>query len=246
MSDRRVAQTFAQLADTLVERFDSVEFLHVLAERSVELLPVNAAGILLANDGGKLELVAASTHLARPLEELLSQSGDGPSEECFRSGQMVRCPDLRARPPRWSRFAAVAVPLGFAAVDAVPMRLRNEVIGSLTLFRMSPGALPAEAEALARSFSNVATISLFQARAASRAQPVAEQLQTTLSDRVLIEQAKGVLMERLEIEVADALSLMRNYARNTGQLLADVARQVTERSPEVAGLTRISKPRPRW
>jgi transcriptional regulator with GAF, ATPase, and Fis domain len=245
VSDQRVAQTFAQLADTLVERFDSIEFLHVLAERSVELLPVNAAGILLADDSGKLELVAASTHLARPLEELL-QSEDGPSQECFHSGQMVRCPDLRARPPRWSRFAAAAVQLGFAAVDAVPMRLRNEVIGSLTLFRMSPGALSAEAEALARSFTNVATISLFQARAASRTRPVAEQLRTTLSDRVLIEQAKGVLTERLEIGVADALSLMRNYARNTGQLLVDVARQVTERSPEVAGLTRISKPRPRW
>ncbi|MDX3659715.1 GAF and ANTAR domain-containing protein [Streptomyces sp. ID05-26A] len=246
MSDQRVAQTFAELADTLVERFDSIEFLHVLADRSVELLPVNAAGILLADDRGTLELAAASTHLTRPLEEFLLQSEDSPSQECFHSGQIVRCPDLRARPARWSRFAAAALQMGFAAVDAVPMRLRNEVIGSLTLFRMSPGALPAEAEALARSFANVATISLFQGRAASRNQPVADHLETALSDRVLIEQAKGVLTERLEIGVTDALSLMRNYARNTGQLLADVARQVTERSPEVAGLTRISKPRPRW
>ncbi|SDP93484.1 hypothetical protein [Lentzea jiangxiensis] len=127
------------------------------------------------------------------------------------------------------RFTAAAVELGFTAVDAVPMRLRDEVIGSLNLFRTSPGALPAEAAALARSFANVATIGLFQARATARNQSVVEQLQTALSNRV-----------------ADALSLMRNYARNTGKLLSDVARLVNERSPEVTGLARVSKPRPRW
>ncbi|MFS8096941.1 GAF and ANTAR domain-containing protein [Lentzea alba] len=246
MPDQRVTQTFVELADTLVERFDSIEFLHVLAERSVELLPVDAAGILLADDQGALSLMAASSHLARPLEHFLLQSEDGPSEECFHSGRTVRCPDLRAQPVRWSRFTAAAVKLGFTAVDAVPMRLRDDVIGSLNLFRTSPGALSEEASALAQSFANVATISLLQVQVTSRDQAVAERLQTALTNHVVIEQARGALAERLEIGVADALSLMRNYARNSGRLLSDVARQVNERSPEVTGLTRISKPRPRW
>lgn len=241
-----MAQTFVELADTLVQRFDSIEFLHVVAERSVELLPVDAAGILLADDQHELKLVAASSTLARPYEHLLPQSENGPSEECFLSGQTVRCPDLRTLPQRWPRFTAAAAELGFTAVDAVPMRLRDEVIGSLNLFRTSPGALPAEAAALAQSFANVATIGLFQARATARNQSVVDQLQTALSNRVVIEQAKGVLTERLQIGVADALSLMRNYARNTGQLLSDVARLVNERSPEVTGLAGVSKPRPRW
>lgn len=246
MSDHQVAQMFVELADALVERFDSIEFLHLLAERSVRLLPVDAAGILLADEHGALELVAASSRLARPLEHFLLQSADGPSEESFHSGQTVRCPDLRTLPPRWPRFASAAVKLGFLAVDTVPMRMRGEVVGSLNLFRTSAGALPAEAETLARSFANVATISLFQVRPGAATRAVAEHLETALSDLVVIEQAKGLLTERLEIGVADALSLMRNYARNTGQLLSDVARQVTERSPSVSGLTRISKPHPRW
>ncbi|SFR27950.1 GAF domain-containing protein [Lentzea waywayandensis] len=246
MSDQRVAQTFAELADALVDRFDTIEFLHVLAERSVELLPVDAAGILLADDQGALKLMATSNHLMRPLENLLLQSEDGPSEECVRSGRTVRCPDLLAQPPRWPRFTSAAVEQGFAAVDAVPMRSRDAVIGSLNLFRMSPGALPADATALAQSFANVATISLLQVSATEQSQAVAERLQAALSNRVVIEQAKGVLTERLEIDVADAFSLMRNYARNTGKLLSDVARLVNERSPEAAGLTRVDKPRPRW
>lgn len=245
MSDQRVARTFAELADALVERFDTIEFLHVLAERSVELLPVDAVGILLADGKGALALMATSSHLARPLENLVPHGEGGPSEECVHSGRTVRCPDLRGQ-QRWPRFTAAAAELGFAAVDAVPMRSRDEVIGALSLFRTSPGALPSEAAALAQSFANVATISLLRVRATEQSEAVAEQLRAALTNRVVIEQAKGVLTERLEIEVADALSLMRNYARNTGQLLSDVARLVNERSPEAAALTRVGTPRPRW
>lgn len=242
MSDQRVAQTFVELADTLVERFDGVEFLHVLAERCVELLAVDAAAILLADERGALKLMATSSDLVH--FPLLGE--EGPSEECFRSGQSVSCHDLRAEPQRWPRFGVAAVRLGFAAADAVPMRLRDEVIGTLNLFRTSPGALPARTAALAQSFSNVATISLLQVRAIRQNQTLSEQLQAALTSRIAIEQAKGVLTERLRIDLADAFSLMRNYARNTNQLLSDVAGQVNARSPEIAGLTRVSQPRPRW
>ncbi|MDT7790346.1 MAG: hypothetical protein QOF58_8765 [Pseudonocardiales bacterium] len=242
VSDQRVAQTFVELAGTLVERFDGIEFLHVLAERCVELLAVDAAGVLLADDRGVLKLVATSTELAHHS----LQDEEGPSEECFHSGQTVRCPDLRAEPLRWPGFSTAAVGLGFGAVDAMPMRLREDVIGSLSLFRTSPGPLPADTAALAQSFANVATISLLQVRAVQENQMLADQLQTALTSRVEIEQAKGVLTERLQIGVADAFSLMRNYARNTGQLLSDVAQQVNARSPEATGLTRVSPPRPRW
>jgi GAF domain-containing protein len=181
----------------------------------------------------------------RPLENFLLQNED-PSAECFRSGQSVWCQDLRAEPRRWPRFSVAAVQLGFAAVDVVPMRLRDEVIGTLNLFRTSPGALLPGKAALAQSFANVATISLLQVRAIRQNQELAEQLQAALTSRIAIEQAKGVLTERLQIDVTDAFSHMRTYARNTNQLLSDVAEQVNARSPEIAGLTRINQPRSRW
>jgi GAF domain-containing protein len=242
--DRRVARTFVELADTLVLGFDAIDFLHTLTERCVELLEVDAVGILLADQRGALNLVAASTEQARLLELFQLQDEEGPCLECFHTGQPVECADLDQEPQRWRRFTLAAREQGFSAVHAVPMRLREQVVGALNLFRTSPGVIPADAVELAQSFANVATISVLQFRALRHSEMVTEQLQNALNSRVVIEQAKGVLAERLQIDVADAFSLMRNHARNSGQLLSDVAEQVIARSPRVAELTRINKPRP--
>jgi transcriptional regulator with GAF, ATPase, and Fis domain len=243
--DRRITQTFVELADTLVLRFDAIDFLHTLTERCVELLEVDAVGILLADQRGALNLVAASTEQARMLELFQLQDEEGPCLDCFHSGRPVECADLDQEPQRWPRFTVAAREQGFSAVHAVPMRLREQVVGALNLFRTSPGAIPEDAVELAQSFANVATISILQVRALRHSEMVAEQLQNALNSRIIIEQAKGILAERLEMDVADAFSLMRTYARNSNQLLSDIADQVISRSPEVAELTRINKPRAR-
>lgn len=243
MLDRRIARTFVELADTLVLGFDAIDFLHTLTERCAELLEVDAVGILLADQRGALSLVAASTEQARLLELFQLQDEEGPCLDCFHTGQPVACADLAEEPQRWPQFTAMACEQGFSAVHAVPMRLREQVVGALNLFRTSPGVIPADAVELAQSFANVATISILQVRALRHSEMVTEQLQNALNSRVMIEQAKGVLAERLQIGVADAFSLMRNYARNSNQLLSDVAEQVITRSPEVTELTRVNKPR---
>ncbi|WP_112262232.1 GAF and ANTAR domain-containing protein [Lentzea terrae] len=239
MLDRRIAQTFVELADTLVLRFDAIDFLHTLTERCAELLEVDAVGILLADQRGALNLVAASTEQARMLELFQLQDEEGPCLDCFRTGQPVACDDLAQEPQRWPRFTLAAREQGFSAVHAVPMRLREQIVGALNLFRTSPGVIPEEAVELAQSFANVATISILQVRALRHSEMVTEQLQNALNSRVVIEQAKGILTERLQIDVEDAFSLMRNYARTHNQLLSDVAKQVVSRSPEIAELTGI-------
>lgn len=246
MLDQRIARTFVELADTLVLGFDAIDFLHTLTERCVDLLEVDAVGILLADQRGALTLAAASTDHARMLELFQLQDEEGPCLDCYHTGQPVACADLTQEPQRWPRFTEAAREQGFAAVHAVPMRLRDQVIGALNLFRTSPGPIPAEVVELAQSFANVATISILQFRALRHSEVLTEHLQSALNSRVIIEQAKGVLAERLQISVADAFSLMRTYARNGNQLLLDVAEQVIARSPEIAGLTRINKPRSRW
>ncbi|MEU7476440.1 GAF and ANTAR domain-containing protein [Lentzea sp. NPDC042327] len=239
--DRRITQTFVELADTLVLRFDAIDFLHTLTERCVELLEVDAVGILLADQRGALNLVAASTEQARMLELFQLQDEEGPCLDCFHTGQPVECVDLAQEPQRWPRFAGAAREQGFSAVHAVPMRLREQIIGALNLFRTSPGAIPEDAVELAQSFANVATISMLQVRALRHSEMVTEQLQNALNSRIVIEQAKGILTERLQIDVADAFSLMRTHARNSHQLLSDIAQQVIARSPEVAELMRVDK-----
>jgi GAF domain-containing protein len=253
MDGHLLSQTFVELTDTMVADFDIIDFLHVLTSRSVELLDVSAAGLLLADPRGELRVVAASSEAARLLELFQLQSDQGPCLDCFRSGQPVACADLSAD-QRWPRFTQQAGQAGFAAVQALPMRLRDQVIGALNLFRGTAGAFDPEVVHVGQALADVATISLLHDRSMRRTDTLNEQLQTALNSRVIIEQAKGKLAERLGIDVSQAFDLLRDQARNRNQRLSDLARAIVDGTQAVAvpasGSPRASRtgtgqPRPR-
>ncbi|HYN93735.1 MAG TPA: GAF and ANTAR domain-containing protein [Pilimelia sp.] len=224
--EQRLAETFVELADTLVADFDVVEFLHVLSKRCVELLDVEAAGLMLADQRGSLQVVAASTERTRLLELFEVQTDAGPCVACYEAGNAVTDLALDPAGPRWPRFAAAAREAGFRAVHALPMRLRDDVIGVLNLFRAEPLALTDEDLRVAQALADVATIGLLQERAIRRTEVLAEQLQGALNSRIIIEQAKGVLAERLGADVGEAFRALRGYARRHNLRLAELAAAV--------------------
>ena len=235
--DERLAQVFVELADTLVAGFDLMEFLHALTERCVELLGVDAAGLLLADSGGALRLVAASTEQARVAELFQIQNDEGPCLDCYRSGQVVITSDIRAEQAaaRWPRFAAAALEMGFAGVHAIPMRLRDQVIGTLNLFRAAPDGLDPAVARAARALVDVATIGILQERAVYEQELLAGQLQVALNSRVMIEQAKGILAERLRITPDEAFIVLRRHARNHNRPLTQLASDVvSDTAPIIA------------
>jgi GAF domain-containing protein len=244
MDGQLLSATFVELTDTMVADFDIIDFLHVLTTRSVELLDVSAAGLLLADPRGELRVVAASSEAARVLELFQLQSDQGPCLDCFRSGQPVACLDLSAD-PRWPEFANQAGQAGFSAVQALPMRLRDQVIGALNLFRGTVGAFDPEVVHVGQALADVATISLLHDRSMRRTDTLNEQLQTALNSRVVIEQAKGKLAERLGIDVNQAFTLLRDQARNRNQRLSDVARAFVDGTQVITASSvspRISRP----
>src|SRR5580693_4008454 len=198
MDGQLLSETFVELTDTMVADFDIIDFLHVLTQRSVELLDVSAAGLLLADPRGELRVVAASSEAVRLLELFQLQSDQGPCLDCFRSGQPVTAADLTTQTGRWPRFAAAA--------------------------RAAPGPFDPAAIRIGQALADVATISLLQERSMRRSDTLNEQLQTALNSRVLIEQAKGKLAERLGIDVNQAFSLLRGQARARNLRLSDLAR----------------------
>ncbi|HKT05319.1 MAG TPA: GAF and ANTAR domain-containing protein [Rugosimonospora sp.] len=238
MAEVQLADVFVEMADTLVDDFDVIDFLHVLTERCVQLLGVSAAGLLVSDGRDSLQMVAASSERTRLLELFQLQTDQGPCVDCFRTGQPVSVADLPSA-GRWPRFTAAAAEVGFAAVHALPMRLRSEVIGALNLFGATPGALRVDMLRVGQALADVATIGLLQQRAIHRRDALTEQLQNALNSRILIEQAKGVLAERLHVDMADAFTLLRGAARRTNRRLSELAQAVidgTEQIPPAGAL----------
>ncbi|HEY4466091.1 MAG TPA: GAF and ANTAR domain-containing protein [Streptosporangiaceae bacterium] len=225
-ADGRAWRAFVKVADTLVADFDIIDFLETLAQTGVDLLGVSACGILLADQTGRLNLVAASTEQARILELSQLQNAEGPCMDAYRTLTVVTCPDLTAAGGRWPNFAPAALDAGFRAVHAVPMRLREQAVGAFNLFGAEAGALDAEATELGQALADVATIGILHERAVRRHEVVTEQLQVALNSRIVIEQAKGVLAERLHLDIDEAFATLRGYARQRNLKLAEVARAV--------------------
>ena len=234
MDGQLLSETFVELTDTLVADFDVIDFLHVLTGRSAALLDVSAVGLLLADQRGELRVVAASSEAARLLELFQLQSDQGPCLDCFRSGQPVTATDL-GTDQRWPRFAAAATQAGFGAVQALPMRLREQVIGALNLFRAAPGVFDSADVRVGQALADVATIGLLHERNIRRSDTLNEQLQTALNSRVVIEQAKGKLAERLGLDIDQAFSVLRDYARSRNRRLSDLARAMVDGTEAIPG-----------
>lgn len=220
---QRLAQVFVELADTLVEDFDVVDFLHILTDRCVELLDADAAGLMLSDQRGGLTLMAVTMERARLLELFELQVEEGPCIDCFATGRAVTNVDAAEARRRWPTFSAGAANAGFGATQALPMRLRRQVIGALNLFSNRPALLDDDDLAVGQAMADVATIGLLQERSITEQTVLSEQLQNALSSRVVVEQAKGMLASRAGISVADAFTRMRTHARNNGIPLTSVA-----------------------
>jgi hypothetical protein len=223
-----LSDTFVGLADTMVAEFDVIDFLHMLTDRSVRLLSASAAGVLLADPRGELRVAAASSEAAGLIELFQIQNDQGPCLDCFRTGQPVTAADLAGLDQRWPRFADAATQAGFGTVHALPMRLRDQVIGALNLFSAGIAPLGPADLRIGQALADVATIGLLQERNVRRAETLAEQLQAALNSRVVIEQAKGKLAERTGLDMDQAFTLLRQHARTTNQRLTDVARHVID------------------
>ncbi len=236
--ESQVIRTFLELADTLVADFDIIDSLTVLAARCVEILDASATGILVADGDGHLRLIAASSEQARLIELFQLQNDEGPCMEAFSSGQTVVNNNLRAAVGRWPQFTPYAVNAGYGSVYAIPLRLRGNTIGALNLFRSDTGTLSDGDIALAQALADLATITILQAEATTEARRREEQLQYALDSRIIIEQAKGMVAEHRQIDMAAAFEHIRSRARNTNTKLTDVAAQIIDSRLDPAELSR--------
>ncbi|HEX5428694.1 MAG TPA: GAF and ANTAR domain-containing protein [Pedococcus sp.] len=237
----RLAEVFVEVADTLVDDFDLIDFLATVTARVADLSSAAAAGLLLGDAEGNLQFMAASDESARMLELFQVQIDEGPCRDCFTSGEPVVNADLSEASDRWPQFAPRAQAEGFLSVHAFPLRHRRSVIGALNVFGREPGRLADQDVRVVQALADVATIGLLQERAIRHGEVLTEQLQSALNSRITIEQAKGALAQLRHVTPDEAFTLMRDYARSRRLHLGDVAREVvTDQGshPELTSSTR--------
>lgn len=226
--EEQLLQTFAKLADTLVADYDVVDLLQSLVDTCQDLLDTAAAGILLANGAGELEVVASTSEASRLVETMQLGAEAGPCIESFQTGNVVSLADISQAPEEWSRFRDSALEQGFSSVHAIPLRLREKTIGTLNLLREVIGELEPLDAIAAKAFADVATIGILHERSMRESTLLSEQLQTALNRRIIIEQAKGFVAHTQSVSVDDAFTLIRNYARSHQLPISLVAAQLVD------------------
>ncbi|MEU6674040.1 ANTAR domain-containing protein [Streptomyces sp. NPDC046925] len=224
--ERKIAETFVELADTLVADFDVIDFLQQLTVRCCDIFAITDAAVLLAYPGAHLYSPAPcdpSPALSKVLDLALRE---GPGLDAYRTASTIAPGNLAQAPQAWLDFTDLARETGYTYASAVPLRLRQETIGSLLLLRATDSPLPADDLALAQAFADAATIGLLHARSVQRTETLNEQLHTALHSRITIEQAKGFLAAYRDISLDDAFKVMRRHARHHRLLLTVVAHHI--------------------
>jgi GAF domain-containing protein len=226
--EARLVETFVTLTDNLVADYDVLDVLQTLVDRAVELFDAAAGAIHLVNEEGSLEVAASTSERSEFIGLLQLDAGEGPCITAVTTGELVTSENVGILTERWPRFAAVSTERGYPGVHAIPLRLRDDVIGSLNLFRESEGALNSADAQAGQALADVATISVLQQRSLETATVTAQQLQRALDNKVVIEQAKGYVARALGVDMETARELLRRYARANQIRLSDVAAAVAK------------------
>lgn len=232
MTDDRelqIIRAFVDLSNELVDDYDVVEMLSQLTTNCSSLLDISSAGLLLADGNGVLHLVASSSERTHHLEIFQLQRDEGPCLDCYHERRAILVPDLDAEQRRWPQFYAAARDVGFRSVHALPMRLKDNVLGTLGLFGEEPRSLEEDDVALAQALVHVASVAIINDRSAADRATVNSQLQHALTSRIVVEQAKGVIAHAGGLEMDAAFVVLRRYARDHGRKLSDIATEVVHR-----------------
>jgi transcriptional regulator with GAF, ATPase, and Fis domain len=234
--EKDVTAAFVSLASSLVRGHDVVDLLNDLCNDCARLLDVASAGLLLADGEGVLHVLAASSERTHHLEVFQLQREEGPCLDCYRTAAPVSVPDLERMVDRWPAFVTAARTAGFASVHALPMRMRDTVLGALGLFGTTTGSLNDDDLTLGQALADVASVALIQEGVLADRTALNEQLQIALTSRVVIEQAKGVLAQQGNLDMVEAFAVLRRYSRDHNLRLTDVADATVSRSLPVQQL----------
>jgi GAF domain-containing protein len=220
-SNPDLAGRMAELARAVASPSGIDEVLAGVAGAALELIPgADVAATLLIGKGHTFETLPADSELADKLHELQITFDEGPCMQAALDDVIVRTDDFRDE-TRWPRYAPACVDLGILSGLSFKLYTADRTAGALNLFSFRPHAWTVEAE-------TIGTILAAHAAAAILASRQSEQLQSALSTRDRIGQAKGIIMERYRVGDVAAFEMMRRLSQESNVRLSDIAQQVID------------------
>ncbi|GAA2324510.1 ANTAR domain-containing protein [Streptomyces kunmingensis] len=228
--EEHLARTFVELADTLVEDFDLIEFLQQMTVRCSELLDITDAVVYLAHPAPRLYSPAPCNPQPALQRVIDAACLEGPAVEAYRTTHAA-IPDypVPGEPaPAWPRLHTALEQAGYALPSAVPLRLRGDSLGALLLLHTGDRALSPDDLLLAQALADAATIGLLHARTLGRQETVNGQLHSALHGRIVIEQAKGIVAVRRRVSLNDAYAAIRAHAHNHQEHIGRIAMAVID------------------
>lgn len=223
---KKLAQTFVDLAHTINLGADRYEAFSLLSEKCVEVLPVSASGILLKDQSGVLQVIAASNPSAHLLELFQIQNAEGPCYKCSQDGALVSDETLDLNGP-WPKFSELARAKGFTATYAIPLRSKGQFFGALNLFAKEKLAI--DKLAIAQTLADAATLTILHLNPNTDKEFIARNVQTTIQERNIIEQAKGMISQRFNCDVDEAFLKIKEASQTTDSFLIEVAKAIVDR-----------------
>jgi putative methionine-R-sulfoxide reductase with GAF domain len=228
-----LAKSIATLTDLDPQR-DLAATLEQAVVAAKQLFLVDAAGIMLADADGKLRWASASDPLAQTLEDNQETFAAGPCVQAFASGQPAVIHDT-TREPRWGEITVAFDELEIRSGLSVPVQLDRGPIGTLDVYAAAPGGWDATEVSALQTYAGLVATLLGAAAKAHSSGRLAEQLQVALDTRILIEQAKGALVERERLDDQQAFVDLRRAARSPGRELPEVADETVAGPPPPHG-----------
>jgi hypothetical protein len=219
----------ARRAWRLVDAFTEVRkrepLPRALVELATDLPAVEGAAVIDAGHGQAPDVAAFSGEDARLLSHLqLTDAAGGPGPDALRTGEPVVLGGLHDGPP--TTFSRAARDLGVGHVYALPLGRHGRTFGSLVVYVRGDEPLgPADLADL-RWWVDITAVGLSLRRGLRNAEERAHQLERALRSRVVIEQAKGVLLGQQAPDVSAAFEVLRRRARAARVRVEDVARDV--------------------
>lgn len=226
MADQRLLfRALSHFARTLVLRYSINDVLVCLTDHVTDVLGVAGGGVSLGDEDRRLRFITASNETITEIERVQELAQHGPCVDAYQGRTGVQSRDLTTE-NRWPELVPDAVRLGFRSIAALPMRLADDTIGSLTIYDVRKRDWHDDDLQAAQLLADMAVTYVTNASALERSERIREQLQQALESRVVIEQTKGMIAADHGVGVDEAFKRLRAYARARHASLHDVAHAV--------------------